>query len=427
MAQTKQTTGRSGGRAGGAGYDYQDVYVAWQLAKMLMGGADPIVEVLWEKKTIDSGNGAESVYVDDAIVRHQSGESIYTQLKELSASWTATKLIQSGVLAQFWKQWDSTSPESRDKIRLQLASTSKLDELAKVNDAALRSRTPAELMSDEAASESIEYIKKLAKELSLSETDPALHEFLRKVGVEELPAAHHMEGWIANELAIFGEAKSNAVNQLIRIVAQSKHIGPHSRSTLTRDGLIQQLKTSGFDLNVLVAAGLIAGGTPPSDGFWIDYRKDIITKFRTFRVYGLEVDHEVRADLPSLFVPLKLLPLDDQAEKQIASTPERRSLTETLYEDEANRPSRAEPKSANELAEVLANNRRFVLVGAQGCGKTTTARWLAIIAAMDGDEGRETREQFGLPPQPLRPLFVRFRRFADWLLGSNMPGETSRA
>lgn len=42
--QARQTSGRSGGLAGGACYDYQNVYVAWQLAEMLRGNADPIDE-----------------------------------------------------------------------------------------------------------------------------------------------------------------------------------------------------------------------------------------------------------------------------------------------------------------------------------------------------------------------------------------------
>jgi hypothetical protein len=48
--------GRTGGRAGGAGYDFQDNYIAHQLAKLLAGNdRDPLIEVLWEKKSLDSG------------------------------------------------------------------------------------------------------------------------------------------------------------------------------------------------------------------------------------------------------------------------------------------------------------------------------------------------------------------------------------
>jgi hypothetical protein len=35
-----QPRGRSGGRAGGAGYDFQDLYIALQLAKLLVGDHD---------------------------------------------------------------------------------------------------------------------------------------------------------------------------------------------------------------------------------------------------------------------------------------------------------------------------------------------------------------------------------------------------
>jgi len=76
----QRSRGRSGGRAGASGYDFQDVYVAWQLAKLLMaGGRDPVVEVLWEKPSIDAGAGEmRTAHVDDAVVRFQSGAWCWT-------------------------------------------------------------------------------------------------------------------------------------------------------------------------------------------------------------------------------------------------------------------------------------------------------------------------------------------------------------
>ena len=82
MVHRTRLPGRSGGRAGAAGYDLQDVYVALQLAKMLTGGDDPIEEVFWEKKAIDHGpsHGVVPVFVDDAIIRRNSGKFIFTQV-----------------------------------------------------------------------------------------------------------------------------------------------------------------------------------------------------------------------------------------------------------------------------------------------------------------------------------------------------------
>src|SRR5712692_7430885 len=95
MTKTRKQTqprGRAGGRAGGAGYDYQDIYVALKLTKLLMGDRDPLVEVLWEKKAVDlkAGAGAERVHVDDAIVRVRSGRCIYVQVKQSAprAGWS---------------------------------------------------------------------------------------------------------------------------------------------------------------------------------------------------------------------------------------------------------------------------------------------------------------------------------------------------
>ena len=74
-ARREPQRGRSGGRSrSGAGYDFQDVYLALQLAKLLMGDRDPLVQVLWEKKALDNGAGTTRVHVDDAIIRVRSGQ-----------------------------------------------------------------------------------------------------------------------------------------------------------------------------------------------------------------------------------------------------------------------------------------------------------------------------------------------------------------
>ena len=119
--------GRAGGRAGGAGYDFQDVYVAHQLAKLLVGNdRDLLIEVLWEKKSLDSGSGdgVEAVHVDDAILRFASGKSAYVQVKEVSppGGWSAAQLIRNSVAQQLWRQWFSKRPVDRPRTMVRLAS-----------------------------------------------------------------------------------------------------------------------------------------------------------------------------------------------------------------------------------------------------------------------------------------------------------------
>lgn len=410
--------GRSGGRAGGSGYDFQDVYVAWQLAKMLMGDRDAIVEVLWEKKAIDSGttHGTEPALIDDAIVQLRSGKWIYTQIKETAPSggWSARNLIQSGVADQLWQQWQAKQPGDRKKTVLQLASGGSVAQLAMINDVALRSRTPNELTSEEAPVEVVAGIEEISEHLAISKDDPALLEFLKAVHALSLPQVDDLYGWIIQSLNVLERDACSLADHLIRIVAESKHIGPYARSAHTRESLLDQLLADDISQNILAAAGLIVTGNQPDEAFWKDYRAEIVRSLRTFRVYGLDVEQPVFADLPSLFVPLKLLPLDDQAEEKGEPSSTRRSLIEALDKDTSDRSdSPAIPDSATELSEVMAETSRFVLVGTQGCGKTTTLRWLAIISALEGEEGSRIRRSCGLPAEPLTPVFVRFRRVAD--------------
>jgi energy-coupling factor transporter ATP-binding protein EcfA2 len=412
------TRGRSGGRAGGSGYDFQDVFVAWQLAKMLMDDHDPIVEVLWEKKAIDTGAGRcpEPAYIDDAIVRLRSGKWIYTQIKETAPSggWIVRNLIQSGVVDQLWQQWRVKRPEDRKKTVLQLASGGNVTPLAMINDVALRSRTPNELTSEEAQASVVSGIEEISQYLAISKDDPALLEFLRAVHAVPLPQAADLYGWIIHTLSVFGRDAGSLADRLVRIVAESKHIGPNARSAHTRESLLNQLLEGGVSPDVLAAAGMIVTSNKPDLAFWREYRVELVKSLRTFRVYGLDVEKPVFADLPSLFVPVKLLPIDDPAKEKVEPQSTRRSLIDSLDENTADRSdSRAFSDSATELSVVIAETRRFVLVGTQGCGKTTALRWLAIISALEGEEGTRIRQSCGLSTEPLTPVFIRFRRVAE--------------
>src|SRR5215217_563829 len=90
-----QPRGRSVVRAGGAGYDFQDIYIALQLAKLLVGDRDRPVEVLWEKKALDWGSGAQALHVDDVIINGGNGKKVYVQVKETAPSreWSTAELL----------------------------------------------------------------------------------------------------------------------------------------------------------------------------------------------------------------------------------------------------------------------------------------------------------------------------------------------
>lgn len=180
--------GRSGGRAGASGYDFQDIYVALQLVKLLMGDRDPVIEVLWEKKAIDvgAGKGAESVHVDDTIIRSKSGRFVYVQVKENppSGGWSAANFVRSGAALQLWQQWNALDMGRRERTTLRFASAGDVATLAIVVDVARRARTPSELLSDEASEESAGDVRTLAKALAVDPEFPELLAFLKALHFE---------------------------------------------------------------------------------------------------------------------------------------------------------------------------------------------------------------------------------------------------
>jgi hypothetical protein len=438
MTKTRRQTqprGRAGGRAGGAGYDYQDIYVALQLTKLLMGDRDPLVEVLWEKKALDlkAVTGAEHVHVDDAIIRVRSGRCIYVQVKQAAprGEWSLREFAQSGVAVQFWTQWLSKAPQDRSTTIIRLASAADVTPLRMLIDVALRSRTPAELLSDESSEETLKDVRVLAKALSVSPDKQELLDFLKSLQAEQLPAADELEGLIIRSLSPFGMQATTVAQHLIRFVSRSKHAGPSARSAYNHDNLLKALKEEGVTDESLIGAGLLTSGRIHEESFWDIYRTEVVKSFRTFRVYGLNVERAVFADLPSLFVPLKLDPISERkkaGEREASKQRERRSLTDSILAEARDREpdEPAEVTGTLELSVVLREKRRFGLIGGPGSGKTTTLKWLALVSALGGEEGREARSKCGLPINPLLPLFVRFRRLADRIEARGLDGIAGR-
>jgi hypothetical protein len=253
-----QPKGRAGGRGGGAGYHLQDLYVAQQLAALLVGDRDPLVEVLWEKKALDLGHGAgaESVHVDDAILRRRSGKCIYIQVKaeRPRGGWTARHLVKSSVARQFWQQWASTRLEDRPNTLLRLASPGDLTKLEAVSEVAGRALTPLELLSDEASTATAQEISILASFLSLSTDSPELLAFLKSIQFVSLPSHSHLETLTVQSLFWFGKHAADLADRLARFVSISKHPGSGARSGFSADSLMDALREDGFPEELLIKA-----------------------------------------------------------------------------------------------------------------------------------------------------------------------------
>ncbi len=420
----RRPRGRAGGRAGGAGYDFQDVYVARQLARLLVDtGGDSPIEVLWEKKDIEwePGEGVESVFVDDVVVRFRSGKTIYTQVKETSPSgrWTVRELARSKIASDFWRQWNARAAEERSKTVLRLASVSDVSNLRHVVDVAQRARTPAELLGADASAETVEDIKALSTALGIQSTSPELLSFLKSLDGEQLPPADDLERWVSIELTACGAEAAALARHLIRLVAKSKHVGSTARSAYSKDSLASELRAEEVPDHVLLSIGALETPCVTDETVWDEYRAQVVKQHRTLPVYGLEDDRPLFVDLAMLYVALKLAPLTTDhtaGNSNKAPRTDTRSITERLRDEARLEDSEDPGESRNDsisLAEVLQKNRRVALVGGPGSGKTLTLRWLALISALPNDEGRALRLKCGLSSEPLVPVYVRFRQLAD--------------
>jgi hypothetical protein len=438
--------GRAGGRAGGSGYDFQDAYIGYQLAKLLVGNdRDQVIEVLWEKKSFDPGaeQSVEAVHVDDTILRFASGKTAYVQVKEVSppGGWSAAQLHRNSVAEQLWRQWSSKQPADRPRTILRLACRGDVTTLELMADAARCSRSPREMMSDETSTEIANEISALAAVLKLSPHSDELLAFLKCFEAEPVNSESDLETRIIHTLAWFGEDAPDLANRLVRMVGRSKHVGPDARSSFTKDTLITALLDDGFSRQRLIAADVLRAG-PVDDIIWERYRELVIRKFRSFRVYGLQVDRAVYADLPALFVPLKLTELpagqprepheNKRSARSAPSLAERLSAEggrEERDEVEGRYGGRPSPHRDRflDLAAVLAQKSRFAIIGGPGVGKTTTLKWLAITSTLPGEEGRRLRLEFGLPSDPLIPIYVRFRQFAERIRARGLAGVEGRA
>ncbi len=423
--------GRSGGRAGAAGYNFQDLYLTLQLVTLLVDDREPVLEVIWEKKALEvEAARADRVHVDDLIVRTSSGREVYVQVKASDTSWSAARLAKTHVLTQFWRQWDSIDPTRRAAISLRLASNGDTRPLAMLADAAGRSRTPAELLGGEASDAALRELHVIAHSLSLAEDSSELLSFLKCLQVENLPDAANLDSLIVRSLAVFGEYAPSIADRLLRLVVESKHSGRGARAAYTRSDLITRLREDRAVEKALIGASFIKLQRHVDPSFWDEYRREVVNSFRTLRVYGLQVDRVVFADLPSLFVPLRLLPIPYPNERN-EDDDERKPITDRFLAGEERRvhgrPRRQGSEESSELSEVLSSTQRIGLIGGPGSGKTTTLKWLAVISALDGEEGRERRLRFGLPPQPLVPVFVRFRRLAQRVRERGLAGVAGRA
>lgn len=251
---SKRPRGRSGGRAGGSGYDFQDLYVGYQLAKLLVGDLDPPDEVIWEKKALDRGDeaGVHQITVDDVVLHLTSDKWVYVQVKETAPAggWSASQLNRAGVTKQFWKQWISNSGTGHSRDIIRLASGGDVIPLVAMVDAAKRIRTPRELPSNEVAVAVVKEIAKLAHDLKLSPESTAFLAFLKSLEAESLPAASGLESWIIGNLAAFGDRAQDLTRRLVRLVARSKHAGSAARSAFTKESLIAQLQDDGFSYDL---------------------------------------------------------------------------------------------------------------------------------------------------------------------------------
>jgi hypothetical protein len=381
--EEEPTRGRSGGRAGSSGYDYQDLYLAQQLADLLAGDneRDPIVRVWWEKKVIgmDGSGSPELVYVDDAIVERRSGTRLFVQLKETApgGSWSVKQFINAGVARQFWQQWQARLPEDRARTNLLLASGGDVGPVRDLVDAAQQSSSPAELLGRGSSLRVVADVRLLASELGVDAESGELLGFLQSIRAELLPDAAGLKRRIDQTLRAFGREAPTVTDRLLRLIADSKHPGGAVPSSYTRVALIDHLRADAGIDETLVAAGLIAAEATRGPDF-SPYLRALVAEL---------------TNLPELPNRTKNLSLGDII---------RISVTFPVVPEHG-------PPSAIDLPQAVAINRAWLLVGDGGEGKSTALRFLAHHFAaiwLAGSEARDADERRG----PLCiPVYIALR------------------
>ncbi len=398
-------------------------------------GRDPVREVLWEKKAVDIGapSGVEDVHVDDLVLIYKSGAHAYVQLKEQAprSGWTIRHFIEQRVAAQFFRQWSARPEEERPRTILRLAGVGSIAPIRDIVDVALRSRTTRELRSAEGSVTATGDIAALAKALRLRADDPDLLAFLQSIDATHLPDAAGLTGWITRTLVGFGANAVALSDRLVRLVGESKHAGHGARASYTREALVDRLIRDGMPVDDLIGAGVLPPAPLTTVIAWSKHRAAIVRQFERFRLYGLDLPTPVFADLAKLFVPPHVaMSYRDGSERMHPELEMERRMRR--------RGRRFDPRDegdflhdhrhggAMSLSELFAEARRFGFVAGPGTGKTTTLRWLALVSAMEDDEGRKQRLVAGLPATPLIPVYVSFRQFARRIRARDLEGVPGR-
>jgi len=398
-------------------------------------GRDPVCEVLWEKKALDTDAsiGVEDVHVDDLVLLYKTGVHAYVQLKETAprGGWTVRHFVEQRVAAQFFRQWSARPEEERPRTILRLASGGSIAPIRDIVDVALRSRTTRELRSAEGSVTATGDVAALAIALQLRADDPDLLAFLQTIDAIHLPDAAGLTAWITRTLVGFGANAAALSDRLVRLVGESKHAGHGARASYTREALIDRLIRDGMPVDDLIGAGVLPAAPLTTAIAWATHRAAIVRQFERFRLYGLDVATPVFADLAKLFVPPYVAKSyrDDSDRMHPELEMERRMRRGGMrfdLRDERDFLHGHRHGGGMLLSELFAEARRFGFVAGPGTGKTTTLRWLALVSAMDDDEGRKQRLEAGLPATPLIPVYVSFRQFARRVRSRDLQGVPGR-
>jgi len=377
------TRGRGGGRAGSSGYDYQDLYIAQQLADLLAGDIerDPIVRVWWEKKAIDTqkSGATDLVYVDDAMVERRSGLRLFAQLKEAApgGSWSVRRFVDAGVARQFWQQWHAIPSEDLTRTKLLLASGGDVGPVRDLVDAAQQSDSPAELLGRGSSLRVVADVRLLATELGVDAESEGLLRFFQSIQAELLPDAAGLKRRVDQTLRAFGAEAPTVTDRLLRLIADSKHPGGSVPSSYTRAALIDHLRADGGIDEKLVVAGLVAAEAIRGPDF-SPYLRVLVAEL---------------TDLPELPNRTKNLSLGDII---------RISVIFPVVPEHG-------PPSAIDLPHAVATNRVWLLVGDGGEGKSTALRFLAHHFAVAWLAGWEAKEAHGRRESLCIPVYVALR------------------
>jgi len=240
--------------------------------------------------------------------------------------------------------------------------------------------------------------KLVAHTLDHSKITPDL---LVRKDLDPVQLARYLLSEISEQLALLAPPRARLVARVIEEACQSiidiAHVLPNfsERTTaelLRRDRVLIDAAQQTLDALERIRSRAGTDQEAEAAKFETEYRRAVIRNLNKMELFGVDLSHASRPH------PLSVAYVSLDVGSSV-TTPKESSVKIPEEDDEGS--------GVHSVEAVLAENKRVLLKGPAGAGKTTLVRWVAVKAASRGFEGplEEWNEAV--------PFVIRLRQFGD--------------